>query len=169
MKKFALLCVILSSLICGCSTKEYISTGDSKFDLVFITTNDKAEDFWAPLTKQTDSYFGTVIVPLSTDSVKAISQLQKMMEERQPSTLTVFYTSEAEKICQVFCSNNKGKISMIIPVDDPNIWADILPGYMDATKEFYSTYEQRLDLLSNSPFNDDTTQCVWNYNLSKAN
>ena len=106
---------------------------------------------------------------MSTDSVKAISQLRKMMEERQPSTLTVFYTSEAEKICQVFCSNNKGKISMIIPVDDPNIWADILPGYMDATKEFYSTYEQRLDLLSNSPFNDDTTQCVWNYNLSKEN
>ena len=38
-----------------------------------------------------------------------------------------------------------------------------------STKKFYSTYKQRLDLLSNSPFNDDTTQCVWNYNLSKEN
>ena len=94
-------------------------------------------------------------------------QLQKMMDERKPATMTIFFTSEAANICNNFCSNNKEKISMSIPIDDIEQWTKILPEYMQATKDFYSEYEKRVDLLTKNGFNDaDTTQCEWNYELT---
>ena len=167
MKKIIIFSIAIITIFSACNRVDYIAKGDNKFDLVFITTNKDAENYWAPLTALVDEYFGTVIIPLNSDSTKAMQQLQKMMDERKPATMTLFFTSEAANICNIFCSNNKEKISMSIPIDDIEQWKQILPEYMQATKDFYSEYEKRVDLLTKNGFNDaDTTQCKWNYELT---
>ena len=146
MKKIIIFSIAVITIFSACNRVDYIAKGDNKFDLVFITTNKDAENYWAPLTALVDEYFGTVIIPLNSDSTKAMMQLQKMMDERKPATMTLFFTSEAANICNNFCSNNKEKISMSIPIDDIEQWTKILPEYMQATKDFYSEYEKRVDL-----------------------
>lgn len=167
MKKIIIFSIAVITIFSACNRVDYIAKGDNKFDLVFITTNKDAENYWAPLTALVDEYFGTVIIPLNSDSTKAMMQLQKMMDERKPATMTLFFTSEAANICNIFCSNNKEKISMSIQIDDIEQWKQIHPEYMQATKDFYSEYEKRVDLLTKNGFNDaDTTQCEWNYELT---
>lgn len=167
MKKIIIFSIAIITIFSACNRVDYIAKGDNKFDLVFITTNQDAENYWAPLTALVDEYFGTVIIPLNSDSTKAMMQLQKMMDERKPATMTLFFTSETANICNNFCSNNKEKISMSIQIDDIEQWTKILPEYMQATKDFYSEYEKRVDLLTKNGFNDaDTTQCEWNYELT---
>ena len=67
MKKIIIFSIAVITIFSACNRVDYIAKGENKFDLVFITTNKDAENYWAPLTALVDEYFGTVIIPLNSD------------------------------------------------------------------------------------------------------